>query len=173
MDINHFIDKYKNHTVSIVVILAALIFANNIYQAQSKDIARLKADKDVEIKKNELITGIDSLEKKIDKYKKLLNNKTSSSVINALNNIAKESGVSITSLKPAEEKIAEFYTTYSFSVDVEADKYNSLGRFINKLESSPDIYIIDTLSIDKNTDSESANNKLSAKIGLSTIILRE
>jgi len=173
MDATYFINKYKNNIISVAVIIAALIVANNIYQGQASAVAALKAQKGVETKKNELLSSISQLEAKFGKYKKLLNSKTSSAVINTLNTIAKDTKVTITSLKPGEEKKVAFYTRYPFTLSVKTANYHLLGDFISKLESSPDVYTVELLSIAKQATDETSGVMLTAQIELSTIVLQD
>ncbi len=171
MDMADFLNKYKKNTLNVIVIIAALIIAGNIYKGQSKTIALLKERKESEAKKNELLLGLSQLENKMSMYKDAIGKKDVSLIINTVSGIAKDTGVNIISLKPEDAQADSFYMRYPFVLDVQANNYHSIGKFISRLESSPDIYIVELLTIRAEAE-DSAENKLNADIRLNTIGLK-
>jgi Tfp pilus assembly protein PilO len=82
----------------------------------------------------------------MNSYKKFFN-KDSSQVINTLNNIARDSSVKIISIKPQAEIILPIYTKCPFDLSINVDSYHILGRFISKIESYSDVYIVEKIDI--------------------------
>ncbi len=157
MDLNALINQHKNKILNIAIVIIALIIANNIYKAQANAVALLRENKDVELKKNALLGDVKASEDKMNTYKDAINKKDASSVINTIGDIANESGVKITSLRPGEEKASQFYTTYPFDLVVNAETYHDIGKFISRLESHPDIYMVELADI--RTEEEQGEGK--------------
>jgi Tfp pilus assembly protein PilO len=147
MEATDFIIKYKNKILNIAIIILAVIIANNTYKKQANIIASLKQNKDTEIKKNEALGSIGQLEKKMNAYKNSLIKKDNSLIMSAINDIAKDSGIKITSFRPEPEILYAVYVKYSYSLSINAKDYNSVGKFISKIENSPDIYTVDSVNI--------------------------
>jgi len=136
----------KDNIFNIAIIILAIIFAFNIHKAQEKALQSLKEKRNIEFKKNEVLGDIKQLEKTMNSYKKFFN-KDSSQVINTLNNIARDSSVKIISIKPQTEIILPTYTKYPFDLSINVDSYHILGRFISKIESHSDVYIVEKTDI--------------------------
>lgn len=171
MDLTALVNKHKNKILNIALVLIALIIANNIYKAQANAIAVLKENKDAELKRNALLGEVSLLEKKINLYKDNINKKDPSAVINTIGGIANESGVKIASFKPGKEKAGQFYTTYPFDLVVNADTYHNIGKFIGRLESHPDIYLVELAGIKTEEEQGEVKKGLSANIKVSTVLL--
>jgi len=165
MDLTGLIDKHKNKILNIVVIILALIIAGNIYKKQLKETELLKREKDGEIKKNTLLNNITQLEKRINAYKNLLAKRDTGLVINTISNIAKESGVKITSLKPGYEQRYPEYIKFGFDLMIATASYHTLGTFISAVESLRDVYMIDSLDIRY----EGGTKGLAVNLKLSTV----
>lgn len=145
--LNDLLLKEKNKVLNIAVILAAVLIAVNIYNAQTKTIAGIKNLKDIEFKKNDVISEISRYEKGIDSYKEFLIKKSTGAIINTINDIANECGVKIFSLKPSGAQDSSLYTKQPFDLSIAAPDYHAIGAFISKLESHSDIYIIDAINM--------------------------
>lgn len=137
----------RNTIVNIIIVCVTLIIIFNIYQSQTKKIQTLEANRDAESQKNSLLNEINKLEKVANSYKKNFNKEDSLAFITTINNIAKNSGVKIISIKPSRQQDYSMYTKYSFDLDVRCDNYHEIGKFASLLESHPDIYTIERLSI--------------------------
>lgn len=161
--------KYKNIGLNLAVIVLALIVSANIYKRQVKQMQALKADKEMEIKKNAVFQNIGKLEEKLDAYKNLLARKDTNKIMNDINNLAKESDVKIVSIKPAQEKAEQDYIKLPLELVLSVPDYHVLGKFISKLESYTDVYVIESLEI----NSESQKNELTANLRLITIIYKD
>lgn len=178
MELINVINKYKNNILNLGIIILAFIFAINIYNRQSRKIVLLNETKNIETEKNEVLGEISQFEKNIISYRDFINKKDVFSVINTLGNITKESSVKIISIKPEREKDYPLYTTYPFNLTVEADNYHTVGKFISKLESHPDFYIVDELSIRPQAKTAQAQeegffDKLILDFKLSTVLLKD
>lgn len=87
--------------VNIIIVCVSSIIIFNIYQSQTKKIQTLEVNRDAESQKNSLLNEINKLEKVVDSYKKNFNKEDSLGFITTINNIAKNSGVKIISIKPS------------------------------------------------------------------------
>jgi len=159
--------KYKNTVINIAIIILALVIASNIYKKQVNDLDSLKQKKEEEIKKCGVLENISNLEKKINSYKNTIPAKDANLVINAISNIARDSGVKILSIKPVAEQRQPDYINIPFDLTVSAANYHIIGELINRLETYQDIYKVDSLEIrsDEKTNELTANLRVSA-IGL-------
>ncbi len=156
-------NKYKNKVFNLAVVLLAIIVALGIYSKQARDIELLKNTKEVESKKNVVLDNIGKLEKRVDAYRELLKNKDTESIIGSISDMAKESGVKIISIKPETRQKYQDYVKLPFSLVVNSFEYHSLGDFISRIESYPDVYIIEDVRINSlsNKDGLTVNLKLS------------
>lgn len=169
------LNKYKNTFLNIGVIIIFLVITNGIYKNQNLTAKKLEKDREAEIKKNAALTAISTLEKKIGLYRNFLNKKDLSSIINNISNIAKESQIKIISIRPQNEKDQGDYIKYPFSLSITAKDYHQLGQFIAKLESSSDIYIIESIAVRPRAAEAQPSKqaeKVSAELTLSTVLLK-
>lgn len=168
MKLSEFRNKYKNSIFNIAVIILAMVIANNIYKKQNNQIASLRSKIDMQIKMNGELEEIGRLEQKIDAYKNFLTYKDINSTINTITNIAKESGLSISSIRPIQQKSYADYIKLPFDLTVSIPSYHALGKFISKLESYADPYQVEFLSIRSEKTAERLNVNL--RISTSEII---
>lgn len=137
----------KNRILSIALILLTLIISRHIYIKQSKRAEALIAQKETELKKNELLGEISQSEKKLKYYKELPKRQDASLVINLVGKIAKDSNVRVISIKPNRQESHPGYVKCPFALTLSADSYHSVGKFISELESHPDLYFFDALNL--------------------------
>lgn len=140
-------NKNKNKLLNLAVIIIAFMIASNIYRQQTREIESLKSKSNTETKKNTVIENISNLEKSIGTYKNLLAKKDAGSVINTVSNIAKESGVKIVSVKPSAEQRQADYIKFPLNLVLSVPNYHTLGRFISKIESYQDVYVVESIEI--------------------------
>ncbi|MFA5155982.1 MAG: type 4a pilus biogenesis protein PilO [Candidatus Omnitrophota bacterium] len=173
MDINNII-SYRNRAVNIGIIVLAIAISYGMYNKQLAVIESLKHTKDTEIKKNTALGGIAELEKRVKLYRDFVNKKDSSTLINSLNRIAREAGINITSLKPGRPQDFPMYAKDSFSIVITAKSFNQLARFISRLESHTDIFIIENLSVRPSGRFEEGESKdfLSADLTVNTVTFK-
>lgn len=162
-------NKYKNLVLNIVIIIVACIVSVKIYKRQVSQMEALKTQKEMEIKKNASFQNIGKLEKKLDAYKNLLARKDANKIINDITNLAKESDIKIVSIRPVPEEAEQDYIKLPFDLAISASDYHTLGKFISKLESYTDVYVIESLEI----TSESQKKELTANLRLNTIIYKD
>lgn len=172
MAIKDLIQQHKNKVVNIAVIIITLTFAINVFKNQRANIAQLKAQKDTEAKKNVVLKDILQIEQKFITLKNVINKKEVSTIISKVGEIAKDSAVKIASLKPQTERDYPVYIKYSFDLVVSASDYHGIARFINKLERSSDIYIIDSINISPMQE-KNREYKRRATLTLSTILIKD
>lgn len=176
MQLTDFINEHKNKLLNAVIILVALLIANRIYKAQTATLVSLKGRKALEIKKNAVLGEISQSEKRLNLYKSSLNKKDASLVMNTVNNLARDSGVKIVSIKPQSEKRYPVYIKYPFDLNVEAESYHAIGKFISKLESHPQIYLVEQVTLRKVAGRAQAGptaDKLNLDLKLSTLAFRD
>jgi len=165
----HKLHKYKNIILNILVIVLALVISNFIYKNQAKAFEKIKLNNEKELKKNRVLNNIKRLDNAFLTYKKAINKKDVSLLINNISNIARESGLSIDLLKPLAENTESVYINYPFELKMRANSYHEVGRFMSKLESDPDIYIVDSMNIV--LDPESQKGRLIVTLKFRTIII--
>ena len=143
-----FIGKNKNIIINMLLIaVAAFIAYNYIYKKQYDQLQNLKAQRDMEIKRNQVLDSIGQQEANIYAYKKMLPQKDPTDLINSITNIAKDFGITITSISPSVEIKAQDYSKLPFDLAFTAPNYNSLGKFMTKLETYSDFYVVDIVNI--------------------------
>ena len=172
MDILEIFTRHKNKIVNILVIILAFYFAIKIYKSQIAKNDSLKSKIEVENQKNDVVEKIIELRKRNDSYVNFVNNKDISVIINNIGNIARMYSVQLVSVRPMPRTEDKIFETYPFSVALEADSYHKIGKFIAKIESHPDIYIVNRASVSAMGD-DSSGMRLSCEIVLSTIMIRE
>jgi len=172
MELTNLFTQNKKLGLNIVVCIVALIIANNIHKSQNKDIDSLGKKKETEIKKNEILVNIGSLETKLNAYKKIFDKKDSSATIDTINTLARKEDVKIISVAPAPERDYGLYVKYNFNVVVTVQSYHQLGRFIKDIESYPGMYAVDSVEIRNSVeDGSDAAQKTQLNVTISVSII--
>jgi len=140
------IKKHKNLALNISIIILAFIVSLNIYKKQNKEILSLNAQKEIEIKKNAEFDTISGLEKKNNYFKNYLSKKDAGLTINTITNIAKELGIKIVSIRPESELKFAQYIKEPFEISFVINSYHDLGKFVSKMESSNNVYVIEIIT---------------------------
>lgn len=169
--------KKKNRLLNGLIILLAVIAAYNIHKIQAKNTRALMERKEIELKKNETLEVIARSEQKMGDYKIFLKPKDMSMVINTINELAKNSDVRIISFKPFEGYTYPLYIKSPFEVNLKADSYHSIAKFISKLENHPDIYIIESANLKQDAGAlqpagQEPGDKVAAQLRVSTILFK-
>jgi Tfp pilus assembly protein PilO len=159
--------KNNLNFLSAIIIVVAVIVAYNIFKNQNQQIDKLKSQAETETKKNVVLKEISQIEKKIASYKVLLARKDASSVMNNLQNMARESGAKIESIRPSTEQRLAEYIKVPFSLSVRVPNYHALGRFISKVEGSKDVYMVE--NVDIRTDTQTKELVVSLTVNSITI----
>lgn len=174
--------KGKKRIISLVLIVLTLMVVSSVYQNQSKKVESLRAAKEAELKKNEVLQGIGRSEKTLKLYNNLLGKKDPYLVMNALTDIANDSGVVLVSVKPGTEIKQPLYIKQPFNLVASAESYHAIGKFISSIENHPDIFFIDAVIIraqeNRQTRESEAGQaskpaeKLNINLSLSTIVFK-
>ena len=171
MGLESLINKQKNKFFNIVLIIIALIVASNIYKKQEADINSLKVNIEEEEMRNKTLDNIGKLDAQIESYRRLLSKKETSSYMNDINNIARDTGVKMMSIKPSGEEPAADYTKYIYELTVSSQDYDTLARFINALEINSTVYMIENLEL--RSFSYNKEKELSANLRVSAVAMLE
>ncbi|MBU0504183.1 MAG: type 4a pilus biogenesis protein PilO [Candidatus Omnitrophota bacterium] len=167
------IETIKEKFFDILIIGLALIIANNIYKAQGKVIVSLKERKQIELKRLDVLKDVNRSYERINSIKSFVNNKDISLIVNSLTDIAKDCHIQIDSLKPGKDEEASGYVIYPFELSVSAGSYHNLGKFISRLESSADFYIIRSLDFSFIADSAIDKNSLKVNLAIATVLIKD
>ena len=139
--------KSKKKITNVLIIILAIIIGLNIYSRQNKVNLGIKDKLNLENKRNKLLNKLSASEVMISDYRNLLVNKDLTSVINSINQLARDSRIKIVSVRPQREQDFNIYNKLSVGVFLLAENYHKIGDFISKLESSTDVYKIEALKI--------------------------
>jgi len=169
MGLPDLINKSRNKAINLAVIILSLVIAMNIYKGHLVRLEGLKAQISEENKKGKVLSGIKQLSEEVDAYRRLLVWKESSLSMAELNNLARESEIKISSIKPLGESALPEYSRYIFELSVVSPDYDRLAKFVNKLEVYKDVYLVDLLDI--NSTSYNKDKELNATLRVSTIAI--
>ena len=140
--------KNKKSILAVgIIIVFTLVASSIIHKVQAKKIETLNSRKEMESKKNDILREIGRSEKTIKLYKSIFGDKDVSSITGMINSMAKGSSVTLISIQPGSEEKQPFYSKSSYLLMIGANNYHAIGKFISKIESEPDIYFIDKISI--------------------------
>ena len=142
-----FFDKNKNKIINSGVILLAIFAAVYLFNLQSQQFVSLEANKEEEVKKNEVLESLSRVEKRINSYKHTLNKKDLGGVIGAMTDIARETGVKVISVKPGTDQPYADYIKTSFLIVIKVPDYHALGKFISKVENYKDLFLVEDVNI--------------------------
>lgn len=145
------ITQNKNIFLNALILLIVSIFSIKIYLKQSSLLTNLNDSKSLETNINKVLKSIIKLDETVVLLTKFVNRKDLASVLNTLTTIAKVSEVKILSIKPIEIMDYPLYVVYPYYIVVKTDNFENIGKFLSKLESHKDVYIVTGANI--NTDS--------------------
>jgi Tfp pilus assembly protein PilO len=160
MELNELFNKHKNKIINAVVILVALFVSNNINKQHNSEIATLSEKRTVELNRNSKVDEIVKLDKRVISYKNLLVKRDVGQLITDLSNFASESEVIIVSLRPEVEQKFKNYLKVPFDLSVSAKGYHAIGKFISEIESSQDVFVVESFSIRVDTQSRTLNTEI-------------
>jgi Tfp pilus assembly protein PilO len=169
MDMEMIMRKFRDNAFGLLIVAICVIFAYKTYVKKEEGLKTLSGSADTEKKKNELLTEISTLEKKYSFFKDHVNAKAPATMITSLGNIAKDSSVKMTSIRPKAEEKAADYTRYPFELSVTGPDFHTIARFVSNLERAPEQYEID--SLDFSFDREGSNPTMTVRLTVSTILL--
>jgi len=168
------IGQYKNQIANLAVIIFLVIVSINIYKGQSNNIAVFISRSDADAKKNTLLEEIKQSAQRMNSLRDFINNKDVSSALTTLSNIATETGMKISSLRPGAAVDLPLYVKYPFELTIKAKSYHAIGKFIGQIENNPDIFIIDSLAItlQGQASDEGQEGYLGVMVRISTVIFK-
>lgn len=167
-----FFIKNKSKIINAGVMLLAIFVAFYLYNMQNQELVSLEERKNGEIKKSEVIESLIRAEQRINSYKQIFNKKDLGSVIDAMTDISKDTGVKIVSVKPGVEQQYKEYTKTSFLIVVRVANYHALGQFISKIENYKDLFFVEDINITVTSNTETdkkADKDLDISLKISTI----
>jgi len=164
--------KYKNQVINIILIVIALFVCYRLYVGQQQFLNSLKEEKENETRKNAELLNIGNSEKKLAAYKKFINQKDLSSVMDTINSLAVASGVRIASVRPADEKVGPVVSEYVINYTVLAGSYHALGSFMGQLESHPFVFKVNRLDLKSNQGAPETTDLITADLEISTVLIR-
>lgn len=153
------ITQNKNIVLNSLILLIVFIFSFKIYLKQANLVTILSETKSVESNVNQVLNSIIELDKTANAYTQFVNKKDLGSVLNTLTSIAKSSNVKINSVKPLEFIDYPLYLQYPYSITVKTDSFDHIGKFLSKLESHSDVYIITNANIRTEIISDSSGEE--------------
>ncbi|HOW42674.1 MAG TPA: hypothetical protein P5110_07795 [Candidatus Omnitrophota bacterium] len=168
----------QKNIINLVVLGVLIVVAVIVYQKKQEEIAALRVDIETAQKTNQILAELGGLEKKAKELRKVINVKDPQKIVDKLNGIAKQAGVTITSLKPKTESKApqdpnKPFIRYAFDVVVSAENYHANGKFISLLEQSPDMYTVDRMGFRPIYKDEGNKFRLEITMEISTIMMKE
>ena len=174
MEFIDLIEKHKSNAANIAVIIISLIVANRIYSMQNANTAAINEKIKTESSRNTVLADISRSEKQMGAIKKLVNKKDMNSIVGNLQTIARDSLITIVSLKPQVEKPLADSTRYPYNLSI-TGTYHKIGKFISKLESSPDIYMIENMNFRTSSDAKDKDKKelLQVDVSIATLKIKD
>jgi len=169
MEISELITKYKAIILNITIILFTLFIISKLNTKQQNNLKLINQGMKSESQKTQLLDSISKTEKKLTSYDNFLVRRDESIVISTVSNLAAESGVQVANISPDSGQQYDDYIKLPFNLTLKAPDYHSLGRFVSKLESHSDIFVVE------NTQISSGYNQESLKINLkvSYVVLKK
>lgn len=163
----------KNIIVNAGIILAAIFIAFKIYSSQGPEIVLLNQAIEEEKNKNDVLEKIEKKDKELKEYIKFINQKERSSIINIISDMARLSAVEIISIRPMKEENVSFYIKLNYDLKLLSNSYHNIGKFVSLLESSPDIFSLERITMGQQTAQagERGMEKINADLSISTIFM--
>lgn len=155
MNSTQFLHKHRNTIPHLIIVVLAIIIASNIYKSQKLALAKIRAVNETELKKNRVLGSISKEKRKTDAYGRMLKKKDASAIIASLGAIAQETNVQIESIKPLGEQTYGDFLTLPFNISIRAPNYHVLGKFVSRIESYRDFYIIESLRVQLSKQADS------------------
>ena len=169
MEISELITKYKAIILNITIILFTLFIISKLNTKQQNNLKLINQGMKSESQKTQLLDSISKTEKKLTSYDNFLVRRDESVVINTMSNLAAESGVQVATISPDSEEQYDDFIKLPFNLRLKASDYHSLGRFVSKLESHSDIFVVENAQISSGYNQES----LKINLKVSYVVLKK
>lgn len=151
--------KDKKLLVEIGLVIASIIFAFKLYSLQHSANEEYKKILVKEKEKMNLIQELVNLENRNKDTKDIFNKKDASEVMRTISGLAKEANLNIINIKPQEEDKG-FYTVVSLRINLSANSYHDLVKFIKSVETNEERYKVAGLTIKSAASSEVPAKKI-------------
>lgn len=173
MDLLGSTKEHKNRVINIGIVLAAIFIAFKIYSSQEVEITLLNQAKEEEKNKNDILTEIEKKDKVLQGYSNFINQKDRNSILNNISDIARLSSVELVSIRPINEEDVSFYSKLNYDLRLSSDSYHNIGKFISLLESAPDIFLVEKMTINQQItqSGEKRREKINVDLRISTIFM--
>lgn len=171
MDSESIVNKIKQNLLSVIILILAVIIAFKVYQSKEIEFRALKNKKEMEEKKNAILKDISKQEKELAYWSENVNDKILSAVLDKIGDFAKTASVKISKITPQKEIFMGVYTKYPYDITLSAGKYHQIGKFVNILENSPDIYMVENLVINNKAAGET--DSVAATLTVFTIMINK
>lgn len=165
------IQKLKLNLLNVVIIIVSIFCVHYLYQVGLKNKNTMLLQKENEQKKNDVLTGISKVVDQIQLFKEAVNNKNIGGMLDTFSSIAKNNSVTINSVKPLEPVTLQYYNEHSFSLDITADSYHTVGKFIGELESSPFFFSVDNLNVGELEFNQDESTSIRVLMDVHTILV--
>ena len=165
------VNKVKENLIGFIILVVALNLAIKVAVMKEKALSQLNAQKETEIKKSQKLADILALEKQMASLRQVVNAKQVERSIDTLGTFAKDAQVKIVLIKPQEKISGGGFTRFGYELTLSAANYHQLGKFIDLIEHSPDIFVVENLLISGPRGKQDAG--ISATMTLSTIVIDE
>lgn len=159
-------DNLQNHSAGIALVVISLMLARNNFVGQTQAISMITKKIEVEKKRNDELLRLEKAKKLSESTRQMINRKNLSMVINHINDFAKETLVTVVSIRPQTEKDMGDYIVYPYDISLSADGYHAVSEFISRVENSQDIFIIDDVTIKPDTQNESSGKNARLVVGM-------
>ncbi|MBU0710002.1 MAG: type 4a pilus biogenesis protein PilO [Candidatus Omnitrophica bacterium] len=169
MEISELITKYKAIILNITIILLTLFIISKLNTKQQNKLKLINQGMKSESQKTQLLDSISKTEKKLTSYDNFLVRRDESAVISTMSNLAAESGVQVATISPDSGQQYDDYIKLPFNLTLKAPDYHSLGRFVSKLESHSDIFVVENAQILSGYNQES----LKINLTVSYVVLKK
>ena len=162
--------KRRDLMVFVILLCLGVVIGANFYSAQMRELSKIKTSISEEKKKNELIPKINKALNTLDAYKKRLQKKDASFFMNKVAGFGQESNIRINSLTPGSAQERDTFVKQPLALSAEAT-YHQLGKFISKIENSPEFLRVERMSV--STAGRSGEETEKIVLTLSNIYLKD
>ena len=139
---------HKAIALAIGTALAGGIVGNNVMTGPLRArLAQAEKERVLERRKTEALTRVAELEQAVARYRpQLLAAREASAVIEAVNRMAEESSITLTSVTPVRPETTGGYVRVPVQVEVRCS-YHQLGRFLSRVESASRFLNVDAVRV--------------------------
>lgn len=159
----------KKNFLSLVIVGGCIMFAMNVYKEKQAEIDGIVQNKELELKKNEVLQEISLLEKNYNQLKAQINkkDKANSAIMFALSSIAKDANIKVSYIRPVGEEKTAVFSRAVFEVSLASPDYHKIGKFVSAIESAPELFTVEDFEV-----TGAGEESLSARLTVSTVMVK-